>query len=1219
MKLFQICVFCIGILSYSQNNFDVTVQGIQGNDSIQIIMQKSVNNQLSQWVKNNEGEPLTISFNLSDGLWALIIDATGYTYPPAKVIDVPNDYAATVTLTPLSNQNYSYQWSDDDSYAGHATQTYINEPYSLQIIDSTINVPNDFSSITLRNEFGIVLSDSETSWNQEDAYKLYNTVLKVPIIEKIDINSSLNYENGENIKLILTLTEDEIYKDIEVVDNSQDVLYARITKSAFVYSEPLVGILDGIKSKFYSKRLYNSVVYYATDFGTNATKINDMAQQKFGVEFMDSSQRTEDLMNETKSNFQEFHIEEKIEILSMFEELPEGTHKLENLKYLVRRINGQDNPKIPGASAIAWGWGDNGTIEFMSKGFNGVEIGATRRLILHEKAHFIYWELVDQETKNEWIEVGGWFVDPTSASGWSTYNTTESVSAYGHANGPGEDFAEFFAMYVENVDNVKTVSMTKYEFFRDKIMHGTRYISQIREDLTFQVYNLWPDYTYPGKVTSVNLNVSGESEDDKVVTVELKLHCPSFPDDGASGGGFSIYSTIGSVQNIGLSPKNGTIDSVLVGQTTLSKYVKNGYWKPGTIEIRDEVGNKRYENTSTIGFKLWIENPLEDISPPIFNDDFQIDVVQKKFDPTTSNWDNFEGHETGNEVNTLQIKGTAYDGLPLKYFNASVFFPRLDHEYAQLYDFGIFDEPHVEEENGITNGFENTKHYDMLFPIMDWSPSGWYSVSQIRTEDLAKNGASLYLVNDLESFDDSAAHIYEALRDSIYIQTNHPDYIAPEIDLNNIIIDAEPTNAESPNGETRVDLSFLVRDLSDYAGYESGAKQVWWTLRNPLGYEFTFSSEGQSDVLEKNRTTFLPHGHSDWELVRLNKLLPRGSAPGEWGMSSMHVIDRNNNIRKYSFTEYVRFDVIESDIELTVPLSVEITDKVVNLNNVNSITANISCTPCQGLNYIYTIYSLMGGNVVRGNGVFSSDQITIGQIDTEGVLDGVLKITAQVTDTENQLVATKSSEYTKDTVRPSGYYTRSNIQDQGTSSLDDFIIQIIVESVDVGGTFSGSAKSTNNQNGSKQPNSSTQEISFSGQIINETISLSNLNLSSLEDGYVEVSLDVIDPNGNSGASTNKQYYKIENGQIEYIGTNLSTEKNLINEIKIYPNPASKIVFVRNINSNVKVSVFSITGKAVIEKEINSDTQIDVSKLNKGVYFFNLTNGKSTTTMKVVVE
>ena len=33
------------------------------------------------------------------------------------------------------------------------------------------------------------------------------------------------------------------------------------------------------------------------------------------------------------------------------------------------------------------------------------------------------------------------------------------VSAYGHANGPGEDFAESFTYYVENVNKLKTVSM----------------------------------------------------------------------------------------------------------------------------------------------------------------------------------------------------------------------------------------------------------------------------------------------------------------------------------------------------------------------------------------------------------------------------------------------------------------------------------------------------------------------------------------------------------------------------------------------------------------------------------------------------------------------------------------------------------------------------------------------------------------------------------------
>ena len=39
---------------------------------------------------------------------------------------------------------------------------------------------------------------------------------------------------------------------------------------------------------------------------------------------------------------------------------------------------------------------------------------------------------------------------------------------------------------------------------------------------------------------------------------------------------------------------------------------------------------------------------------------------------------------------------------------------------------------------------------------------------------------------------------------------------------------------------------------------------------------------------------------------------------------------------------------------------------------------------------VYTIYSLMGGNVVRGEGVFAADSIQVDNIDTSGVLDGYL-------------------------------------------------------------------------------------------------------------------------------------------------------------------------------------------------------------------------------------
>ena len=136
-------------------------------------------------------------------------------------------------------------------------------------------------------------------------------------------------------------------------------------------------------------------------------------------------------------------------------------------------------------------------------------------------------------------------------------------------------------------------------------------------------------------------------------------------------------------------------------------------------------------------------------------------------------------------------------------------------------------------------------------------------------------------------------------------------------------------------------------------------------------------------------------------------------------------------MRNYSFVEYVRFDVIESEIVLTSPLEVEILEKHINAKNVDSISAKMSCVPCKGLNYVYTIYSRMGGGgaVVRGEGKFENDTIVATNIQTSGVLDGLVNLTVQVTDTTSALVATKTAEYLKDVVYPKAYYTKSNIQD----------------------------------------------------------------------------------------------------------------------------------------------------------------------------------------------
>ena len=86
-----------------------------------------------------------------------------------------------------------------------------------------------------------------------------------------------------------------------------------------------------------------------------------------------------------------------------------------------------------------------------------------------------------------------------------------------------------------------------------------------------------------------------------------------------------------------MSTENGqALDSILVGTTTFSKLEKSGYWNLTSFNISDEVGNQRYENTSTIGWKLYLENPLEDILPPSWNYDLTMEVQEGYFD---SNYD----------------------------------------------------------------------------------------------------------------------------------------------------------------------------------------------------------------------------------------------------------------------------------------------------------------------------------------------------------------------------------------------------------------------------------------------------------------------------------------------------------------------------------------------------------------------------------------------------
>ena len=336
MKTKNLLIFflflCTQLLS---QNFTVNIENLKEGDSVTVIAIQNSFRFYKKWVKSTD-TPNAASFNLDTGDWAIKIDATGYTYPSQKVITIPDNISATFALTEMMGGNYTYNWVDDDSAAGHATQSYIAEPTEIIVLNDTISVPTDFSSIKLRTEYGVVLSDDKEKWTNEDAYRLYKMFSNLPY-NKFGEGSTINYGTGENIRGVFYLSKDEIYEDISI-EKKDGIPHATVSQSAFTYAEPQIVKIDGIRGKFFSKRLYHAVVNFITDFANNDEVLNWLARERFGIRFLKPSEFAEvfnenegTFMGDDKSNFQEFYKTEKLEILAMFEELPEGFHKQEGL------------------------------------------------------------------------------------------------------------------------------------------------------------------------------------------------------------------------------------------------------------------------------------------------------------------------------------------------------------------------------------------------------------------------------------------------------------------------------------------------------------------------------------------------------------------------------------------------------------------------------------------------------------------------------------------------------------------------------------------------------------------------------------------------------------------------------------------------------------------------------------------------------------------------
>ena len=775
---------------------------------------------------------------------------------------------------PLFNADaFRYHWEIDETSEGQESATVV-EPVEVTFLDETIQVPSHSASLALMRKYSVYL---QGDWSPGRAYRLLQTLKSIP-----QETNHLRASTPSVEPSVWHLSRRHVPHDIEMrLENGNTIV--RIAQASFEYATPRLAEIEGVRGRFFSKRLHRAVVRFVTDDGADRYALERILRERYGVSvnIPDYSELTRQTTGEHAERFDIFKNEELLSLVSMLEEFPQGMLTTPGLKYFVRRLNGTPHPTNPEAAALAWTGA--GYIEFMESAFKGQGADNIHRLILHEKAHFFWAHLFDEQLKADWIKLGGWFENPDDKDGWSTTKQVEFVSAYAHGINPDEDMAESISYYILNSDKLQSRSPAKYEFIQNRIMHGTRYISKIREDLTFQVYNLYPDYVYPGRIVRVDIQVEGQPEKDKLITVEIELHKESDL-DAAQTAYILVFSEKGTYFDIWLSAVDANGMSVaaghiLRGQATVSGYAANGYWHTDSIMILDAQHNERFSGPKDFGWQLYIDNPLADDEAPIYvKNSLRLSLSEAKTD-------------AGRAYQILTARWRLLDKNDIK------------GVYAVINDAstGTYSWQAEGKYDPQTQSATAEVH------IPDYSPSGTYKVNRIFMVDVALNLRSVYFTDG--EIDELPA--------SIEIQTANPDPLPPVLDVNRITIEASPTHPEAPNGETQVDITFRAKDnISGYARTDM-------LLRNPQGHTFFFRHYDKEfwDI-------YFSRDPSVYQTYHKNIILPAGSVPGLWGLAEMTVFDKAGNTYRADFTEVVRFEVDDApaapSLTVRLPLKTEL-------------------------------------------------------------------------------------------------------------------------------------------------------------------------------------------------------------------------------------------------------------------------------------------------------
>lgn len=764
--------------------------------------------------------------------------------PPLTSSPIISASATLPVLTSTQSPYFTYSWRATSTLTG---EVFLPKPAPRPIIildgKSTVILESS-AAVRLAEIYKIVLVDNEEPWDDFSATMLLEMMRRLP---------DTRHKSWDNKPWQVSLTKQSLTNDIDTIPYAKEtaVRKTRFSKAAFVFSNPTLqpGAIGSPDRVFYSNRLFRAVL---RSFFNERSLLEDILQKRYGVKTG---------FGEPLDEFQEFSLEELQYALSVFEDLPAGFRNIPGFEKIVRRKQGLTNPWFPGAPAIAWV--DLGYIEFMDGAFRSGSEEYIRRLVAHEITHFLWHKVLTEDTRQKFAALSGWskvsaanIHSASEAKGddhpkanysgieqerWYRLTTTNFVSGYAAAWNPDEDFAETISYYVYQSDWVRTIAPDKYEFVKN-VIDGYEYVVLVEKQFTFQVFNLEPDVTFPGKIIGVDTEVFRLPNGNSRVVATLRLSKDS--GDGAERAFSRIFSSVGTYVDVYFYPASGS-KFMLRAEFTITQYAAKGYWMPDQITVQDRVDNRRYEGQNHFGWLLYIDNPNEDLEAPIA------------------------------DLNNIRGELVSEDGEQV----VKVYVPVTDkNETAGLG--GLATMPHYDSKQEAFNYAEHDRLNRRLvykFVIRKYKASGVYTFREFWVWDIAGNQNRYDLKEKSLTFN---------------VVTERPDYTKPELDISSIKIRAISTKPQAPDGETDVTIWYVARDDN------SGLGNVNYILQKPTGdtlYDYNYH--------ENFYTNYFVGDPTQYKTYQIDLRLPQGSPPGTWVLQQIGMSDKAGNQLTNNFVE----------------------------------------------------------------------------------------------------------------------------------------------------------------------------------------------------------------------------------------------------------------------------------------------------------------------------